>query len=74
MPVVLFTRAQFDAAARVLDALPDKPANEHRVTVREAVMSLQPQISGARHKGYTLDEIVLHLAGEGLSISASALC
>ncbi|WP_155630639.1 hypothetical protein [Burkholderia cepacia] len=34
---------------------------------------MQPQISGARQKGYTLDEIVQELAQEGVEISASTL-
>ncbi|TES81906.1 hypothetical protein E2P84_05410 [Burkholderia cepacia] len=74
MPVVKhFTQAQWDAAARRLDALPDKPAHEHRVTVRDAVRSMQSQIRGAQQKGYTLDEIVQQLAQEGIAISASTL-
>ncbi|AXF22232.1 hypothetical protein CUJ89_07775 [Burkholderia pyrrocinia] len=74
MPVVKrFTQAQWDAAARRLDALPDKPAHKHHVTVRDAVQSMQPQISGAQQKGYTLDEIVHQLAEEGVDISASTL-
>ncbi|WP_321800140.1 hypothetical protein [Burkholderia sp. BCC1988] len=74
MPVVKhFTQAQWDAVARRLDALPHKPAHEHRVTVREAVKSMQSQISGAQKKGYTLDEIVQQLAQEGVNISASTL-
>ncbi|WP_321807377.1 hypothetical protein [Burkholderia sp. BCC1993] len=74
MPIVKhFTQAQWDAAARRLDALPDKPAHEHRVTVRDAVRSMQSQISGAQQKGYTLDEIVQQLAKDGIDISASTL-
>ncbi|WP_124603309.1 hypothetical protein [Burkholderia sp. Bp8963] len=69
----LFTQAQWDAAARLLDALPEKPAHEHRVTVRDAVKSMQSQISGAQQKGYTFDEIVQHLAMEVMNISASTL-
>ncbi|MBN3785950.1 hypothetical protein [Burkholderia sp. Ac-20353] len=74
MPVVKrFTQAQWDAAARRLDALPEKPAHEHRVNVRDAVKSMQPQISGAQRKGYTLEEIVQQLAQEGVDISSSTL-
>ncbi|AOK19229.1 hypothetical protein WT26_25110 [Burkholderia cepacia] len=74
MPVVKrFTQAQWDAAARRLDALPDKPAHEHHVTVRDAVQSMQPQIRGAQQKGYTLDEIIQQLAEAGVEISASTL-
>ncbi|KVG60125.1 hypothetical protein [Burkholderia territorii] len=74
MPVVKrFTQAQWDAAARRLDALSDKPAHEHHVTVRDAVQSMQPQIRGAQQKGYTLDEIIQQLAEEGIDISVSTL-
>ncbi|MGF6916748.1 hypothetical protein [Paraburkholderia sp. 40] len=74
MPLVKsFTQAQWDAAARRLDALPEKPAHEHRVNVCDAVKSMQPQISGAKRKGYTLEEIVQQLAQEGVDISTSTL-
>jgi hypothetical protein len=74
MPVVKsFTQAQWDAASRRLDALPEKPAHEHRVNVRDAVKSMQAEISSAQRKGYTLDEIVQQLAQDGVEISASTL-
>ncbi|VWB62783.1 hypothetical protein BLA23254_02910 [Burkholderia lata] len=74
MPVVKhFTQAQWDAVARRLDALPPKPANEHHVTVRDAVNAMRLQISGAQQKGYTFEEIVRQLAEEGVDISASTL-
>ncbi|MGF6260977.1 hypothetical protein [Paraburkholderia youngii] len=74
MPVVKsFTRAQWDAAARRLDALPEKPEHEHRVNVRDAMKSLQPQIVGAQRKGYTQEEIVQQIAQDGVKISAATL-
>lgn len=74
MPVVKsFTQPQWDAAARRLEALPEKPAHEHRVNVRDAVKSMRSRISDAQSKGYTLDEIVQQLAQEGVDISASTL-
>ncbi|RKR45175.1 hypothetical protein B0G82_2815 [Paraburkholderia sp. BL17N1] len=74
MPVVKsFTQAQWGAAARRLEALPEKPAHEHRVNVRDAVKSMRSRISDAQRKGYTLDEIVQQLAQEGVDISASTL-
>lgn len=74
MPVVKsFTQAQWDAASRRLDALPEKPAHEHRVNVRDAIKSMQAEISSAQRKGYTLDEIVQQLAEDGVEISASTL-
>ncbi|MGF6551607.1 hypothetical protein [Paraburkholderia youngii] len=74
MPVVKsFTQAQWDAAARRLDALPEKPAHEHRVNVRDAMKTMQPQIIDAQRKGYTQEEIVEQIAQDGVEISASTL-
>ncbi|WP_199545236.1 hypothetical protein [Paraburkholderia kururiensis] len=74
MPVVKrFTQAQWDAASRRLEALPEKPAHEHHVNVRDAVKAMRSQITGAQQKGYTLDEIVAQLARDGVEISASTL-
>jgi hypothetical protein len=74
MPMVKsFTQAQWDAASRRLDMLPAKPAHEHRVKVRDAIRSMQAQISSAQKKGYTLEEIVHQLAQDGVEISASTL-
>ncbi|MFT4510331.1 hypothetical protein [Caballeronia sp. 15711] len=74
MPMVKsFTQAQWDAASRRLDALPAKPAHEHRINVRDAIKSIQAQISSAQKKGYTLEEIVHQLAQDGVEISASTL-
>jgi hypothetical protein len=74
MPMVKsFTQAQWDAATGRLDALPEKPAHEHRVNVRDAVKSMRSQISGAQRKGYTLEEIVQQVAQDGVEISASTL-
>ncbi|MFX1674737.1 hypothetical protein PWR63_21170 [Paraburkholderia sp. A2WS-5] len=74
MPVVKsFTRAQWDAAARRLEALPEKAAHEHRVNVRDAMKSIQPQIIDAQRKGYTQEEIVEQIAQDGVEISASTL-
>lgn len=74
MPVVKsFTQAQWDAAARRLDALPEKPAHEHRVNVRDAMKFLQSQVIAAQRKGYTQEEIVQQIAQDGVEISASTL-
>lgn len=74
MPMVKsFTQAQWDAAARRLDALPAKPAHEHRVNVRDAMKSMRPQIIGAQRKGYTQEEIVQQIAQDGVDLSAATL-
>lgn len=74
MPMVKsFTQAQWVAAARRLDALPEKPAHEHRVNVRDAMRSMRPQIITAQRKGYTQEEIVQQIAQDGVEISAATL-
>jgi hypothetical protein len=74
MPMVKsFTQAQWDAAARRLDALPEKPAHEHRVNVRDAMKSIRSQIIDAQKKGYTQEEIVQQIARDGVEISAATL-
>ncbi|MFX1764191.1 hypothetical protein PWP93_16645 [Paraburkholderia sp. A1RI-2L] len=74
MPIVKsFTQAQWDAAARRLDALPEKPAHEHRINVRDAMKSIRSQIIGAQRKGYTQEEIVQQIAQDGVEISAGTL-
>ncbi|SFU26456.1 hypothetical protein [Paraburkholderia aspalathi] len=74
MPVLKnFTQAQWDAAARRLDALPKKPAHDHRVNVCDGMKSMQLQIIGAQRKGYTQEEIVQQIAQDGVEISASTL-
>lgn len=74
MPMVKsFTQAQWDAAARRLDALPEKPTHEHRINVRDAMKSIRSQIIGAQRKGYTQEEIVQQIAQDGVEISAGTL-
>ncbi|MBJ9625739.1 hypothetical protein [Burkholderia multivorans] len=74
MPVVKsFTQAQWDAAARRLDALPEKPAHEHRVNIRDAMKCLQSQVIAAQRKGCAQEEIVQQIAQDGVEISASTL-
>lgn len=74
MPVMKsFTQAQWNAAARRLDALPEKPEHEHRVNVRDAMKSMQSQIIDAQRKGYTQEEIVQQIAQDGVEISAGTL-
>lgn len=74
MPMVKsFTQAQWDAAARRLDALPEKPAHEHRVNIRDAMKSIRSQIIDAQKKGYTQEEVVQQIARDGVEISAATL-
>jgi len=46
-----YTRAQWDEFARLLDALPEKPSSEQRLTVRDAMRDVRAHINAARVKG-----------------------
>ena len=74
MPVVkVFTRSQWDEFVRGLDALPDKPASERGMTVREAMKEVKSHIRTAQNKGYTLGQIAEQAKRAGVDISAGTL-
>jgi hypothetical protein len=74
MPVVkVFMRSQWDEFVRGLDALPDKPASERGMTVREAMKELKSHIRTAQNKGYTLGQIAEQAKRAGVDISAGTL-
>ena len=74
MPVVkVFTRSQWDEFVRGLDALPDKPASERGMTVREAMKEVKSHIRTAQNKGYTLGQIAEQAKRAGVEISAGTL-
>ncbi len=68
-----YTRAQWDEFVRALEALPDKPRNEQRVTVSDAMKELRAHITATQAKGYTLEEIVQEAARKGLDVSIGAV-
>ncbi|MGF6938324.1 hypothetical protein OKW41_007486 [Paraburkholderia sp. UCT70] len=68
-----YTKAQWDEFARRLDALPEKPPSEQRVTVRDAMSKVRAQINGARAKGYSLEQLIDEAKRAGIDITASAL-
>lgn len=74
MPVVRsFTRGQWEALGRRLGALPEKAKDEQHLKVGDGVKSIQPQISAAREKGYTLDELLEQAAQEGIDVNLNSL-
>jgi post-segregation antitoxin (ccd killing protein) len=68
-----YTRAQWDEFARLLDALPEKPPSERRITVREAMSDVRTHINAARAKGYSLDQLMEQARQAGIDVTTSAL-
>jgi len=74
MPVAkLYTKSQWDAFARTLDALPEKPDAERGVGVRDAMKEMRGHIRGAQTKGYTLEQIAEHAKQAGIHITAGTI-
>jgi hypothetical protein len=68
-----FTRGQWEALGRRLDALPEKAKDEQPVKTGDGVKSIRTQISAAREKGYTLNELIEQAAQEGIEVSLNSL-
>jgi hypothetical protein len=68
-----YTRAQWDAFVHALEALPEKPRHEQRVTVSDAMKEIRAHITATQAKGYTLEEIVQEAGRKGLDVSIGAV-
>jgi hypothetical protein len=68
-----YTRAQWDGFIRALETLPEKPRNEQRVPVSDAMKEIRAHITATQAKGYTLEEIVQEAGRNGLDVSIGAL-
>jgi hypothetical protein len=68
-----YTRAQWDEFVHALEALPEKPRNEQRVTVSDAMKEIRVHITATQAKGYTLEEIVQEAGRKGLDVSIGAV-
>lgn len=68
-----FTRGQWEALGRRLDALPEKAKDKQPVKVGDGVKSIRTQIVAAREKGYTLHELIEQAAQEGIDVSLNSL-
>lgn len=74
MPVAkVYTKAQWDAFGRTLDALPEKPEAERGVSVRDAMKDIRGRIRGAQTKGYTLEQIAEQARQAGIDITAATI-
>ncbi|WP_254221890.1 hypothetical protein [Burkholderia multivorans] len=68
-----FTRGQWEALGRRLDALPEKVKDDQPVKVGDGVKSIRTQIGAAREKGYTLSELIEQAAQEGIDVTLNSL-
>ena len=68
-----YTRAQWDEFVHALEALPEKPRNDQRVTVSDAMKEIRAHITATQAKGYTLEEIVQEAGRNGLDVSIGAV-
>lgn len=68
-----YTKGQWDEFARLLDALPEKPPSERRITVRDAMPDVRAHIDAARAKGYSVEQLIDQAKQAGINVTASAL-
>lgn len=74
MPVAkVYTKSQWEAFGRALDALPEKPDTERGVTVRDAMKDMRVRVRTAQAKGYTLEQIAEQARRQGLDITAGTI-
>ncbi|MBB5415723.1 hypothetical protein [Paraburkholderia atlantica] len=74
MPVAkVYTKSQWEAFGRALDALPEKPDTERGVTVRDAMKDMRLRVRTAQAKGYTLEQIAEQAQQQGLDITAGTI-
>lgn len=74
MPVAkVYTKSQWEAFGRALDALPEKPDTERGVTVRDAMKDMRVRVRTAQTKGYTLEQIAEQAQRQGLDITAGTI-
>ncbi len=74
MPVArVYAKSQWEAFARALDALPEKPDAERGVTVRDAMRDMRARVRAAQAKGYTLEQIAEQANSLGIDITAGAI-
>jgi hypothetical protein len=74
MPVSkTYTRAQWDAFAQALEALPEKPRDNQRVTVSDGMKEIRLRIRATQKKGYSLEEIVEEAHRQGLEVGIGAV-
>jgi len=74
MPVAkVYTKSQWEAFGRALDALPEKPDTERGVAVRDAMKDMRVRVRTAQAKGYTLEQIAEQAQQQGLDITVGTI-
>ncbi|MFM0208097.1 hypothetical protein PQQ96_11855 [Paraburkholderia sediminicola] len=74
MPVArVYPKSQWEALARTLDALPEKPEAERGLSVRDAMKDIRGRIRTAQTKGYTLEQIAEQARQAGIDITAGTI-
>lgn len=68
-----YTRAHWDALAQALEALPEKPRDNQRVTVSNGMKEIRATIRATQEKGYSLEEIVEEAKRHGIEVGIGAL-
>jgi hypothetical protein len=69
----VFPKSTWDRFTQQLDALPERPAAERGLAVREAVRQIASNISAARARGYSLEQIIELAKSNGIDISTGTL-
>jgi hypothetical protein len=67
------TRARIAQIAEKLKKMPPAPLEDRDVTKQEAVKLLSREITGLQRKGYSLEQIVSSLKGEGIDLTTPTL-
>jgi len=67
------TRAHIAQIAEKLRGMPAAPPADLSVTKQEAVKLLKGEIASLQRRGYSLDQIVASLKGEGLDLATPTL-
>nr|WP_228977909.1 hypothetical protein [Paraburkholderia gardini] len=74
MPVArVYPKSQWEALARTLDELPEKPEAERGLSVRDAMKDMRGHIRTAQTKGYTLEQIAEQARQAGIDITAGTI-
>jgi len=69
----VFPKANWERFAKQLDALPDRPASDRGLAVREAIGEIVSNIRAAQARGYSLEQIIELAKSSGIDISAGTL-
>ena len=69
----VFPKSSWDRFAQQLDALPERPADDRGLAVREAIKDIKNTIRAAQAKGYSLEQIIEQAQSVGIDISEGTL-